>query len=219
MKTNALIGSGKIRILITDDHALLRGIMSFIVNSDSRFTVVAECGSGEEAIEMTKKLHPDIVIMDINLPGLNGIEATEVISKCSSASVIGVSLHSQPTYARKMIQKGAMGYITKNSPKEEMFHAIMEVHERRKYICKEIKNILAEQFIKGDDAAGGLNSLSGREVEILKFIRQGSTSKEIAKHLLISIKTVDVHRYNILRKLKLKNVAALANFLGKYHEN
>jgi DNA-binding NarL/FixJ family response regulator len=205
----------KITILIADDHTLVRETWSFILNTDPRFTVVAECGSGEEAVEEAKRLRPNIVIMDINLPGINGIEATQQIRKFSPGSkILGVSLHTQPTYARKMIQKGAMGYVTKNSSREEMFKAIMEIHNGKKYICDEIKNILSEQVISGDESQSGLNSLSQREIEIISFIKKGNSSKEIADALNISVKTVEVHRYNILKKLNLKNAAALVNYIN-----
>src|SRR5688572_15088036 len=118
----------KITILIADDHTLVRETWSFILNTDPRFTVVAESGSGEEAIELAKKLRPNVVIMDINLPGMNGIEATQQIRKYSPGTkILGVSLHTQPTYARKMMQNGAMGYVRKNSSREEMFKAILEI--------------------------------------------------------------------------------------------
>lgn len=205
----------KITILIADDHTLVRETWSFILNTDERFKVVAESGSGEDAVEMAKQLRPNIVIMDINLPGMNGIEATQLIRKYSPASrILGVSLHTQPTYARKMIQKGAMGYVTKNSSREEMFKAILEIQEGRRYICDEIKNILSEQVINGEDQQGGLNSLSQREIEIINFIKKGNSSKEIAEALDISVKTVEVHRYNILKKLNLKNSAALVNYIN-----
>lgn len=205
----------KITILISDDHTLVRETWSFILNTDDRFKVIAECGSGEEAVELAKQLRPNIVIMDINLPGMNGIEATQLIRKYSPVSrILGVSLHTQPTYARKMIQKGAMGYVTKNSSREEMFKAIVEIQAGRRYICEEIKNILSEQVINGDDQQGGLNSLSQREIEIIKFIKRGFSSKEIAESLEISVKTVEVHRYNILKKLNLKNSASLVNFVN-----
>ncbi|MDQ3277061.1 MAG: response regulator transcription factor [Bacteroidota bacterium] len=205
----------KITILIADDHTLVRETWSFILNTDERFTVVAESGSGEEAVELAKQLRPNIVIMDINLPGMNGIEATQLIRKFSPASrILGVSLHTQPTYARKMIQKGAMGYVTKNSSREEMFKAITEIQAGRRYICDEIKNILSEQVINGDDQQGGLNALSQREIEIINFIKKGFSSKEIAENLDISVKTVEVHRYNILKKLNLKNSAALVNYIN-----
>jgi DNA-binding NarL/FixJ family response regulator len=205
----------KITILIADDHTLVRETWSFILNTDERFSVVAECGSGEEAVELAKQLRPHIVIMDINLPGMNGIEATQLIRKFSPASrILGVSLHTQPTYARKMIQKGAMGYVTKNSSREEMFKAIMEIQAGRRYICDEIKNILSEQVINGEDQQSGLNALSQREIEIINFIKKGFSSKEIAESLDISVKTVEVHRYNILKKLNLKNSAALVNYIN-----
>src|SRR3954463_3288810 len=153
----------KITILIADDHTLVRETWSFILNTDPRFKVIAESGSGEDAVELAKQLRPQIVIMDINLPGMNGIEATQQIRKFSPASkILGVSLHTQPTYARKMIQKGAMGYVTKNSSREEMFKAILEVQNGRKDICEEIKNILAEQVISGEDQNTGLKTLSQR---------------------------------------------------------
>lgn len=205
----------KITILIADDHTLVRETWSFILNNDPRFNVVAECGSGEEAVELAKSLRPNIVIMDINLPGINGIEATHQIRKFSPASkILGVSLHTQPTYARKMMQKGASGYVTKNSSREEMFKAIMEIHNGKKYICEEIKNILSEQVISGEEPQTGLNSLSQREIEIITLIKNGHSSKEIAESLNISVKTVEVHRYNILKKLNLKNAASLVNFIN-----
>ncbi|MBD0276704.1 MAG: response regulator transcription factor [Bacteroidota bacterium] len=205
----------KITILIADDHTLVRETWSFILNTDERFLVIAECGSGEEAVELAHQLRPDIVIMDINLPGINGIEATHQIRRYSPVSrILGVSLHTQPTYARKMIQKGAMGYVTKNSSRDEMFKAILEIQSGRKYICEEIKNILSDQIINGEEAQTGLNSLSQREIEIINFIKQGYSSKEIGDVLDISVKTVEVHRYNILKKLNLKNAAALVNYIN-----
>jgi two-component system invasion response regulator UvrY len=205
----------KITILIADDHTLVRESWSLILNTDERFQVIAECGSGEDAVEQAKTLRPNIVIMDINLPGMNGIEATQQIRKFSPASkILGVSLHTQPTYARKMVQKGAMGYVTKNSSREEMFKAIVEVHNGKRYICDEIKNILSDQAISGEDQSMGLNALSQREIEVINLIKKGFSSKEIAESLDISVKTVEVHRYNVLKKLNLKNSAALVNYIN-----
>src|SRR4028119_78418 len=130
----------KISILIADDHKLIRETWSYILNSDSRFHVVAECGDAEEAIEMAKNKRPNIILMDINMTPISGFEATEKIRKFSPGSkVIGVSMHSQPAYAKKMLQMGARGYVTKNSSNEEMVRAIIEVYKGNKFICDEIK--------------------------------------------------------------------------------
>lgn len=204
----------KITILIVDDHKLIRDTWSFILNSDPRFQVIAESDSGKEAIDLAENNHPNIVLMDINMSPMNGFEATKEIRKVSPESkIIGVSMHSQPAYAKKMLQVGAMGYITKNSSKEEMIGAISEVAQGNKYICHEVKAILSEQILE-DNEKPDINLLSQREIEIIELIKQGQSSKEIAQQLNITLKTVEVHRHNILKKLNLKNTAALVNFIN-----
>ncbi|MCO5238671.1 MAG: response regulator transcription factor [Chitinophagaceae bacterium] len=204
----------KINILIVDDHKLIRDTWSFILNSDPRFQVIAETDSGKSAIELAENHHPDIILMDINMSPMNGFDATKEIRKISPESrIIGVSMHSQPAYAKKMLQVGAMGYITKNSSKEEMIGAISEVAQGNKYICQEVKTILSEQILE-DNEKPDINLLSQREVEIIDLIKQGHSSKEIAQSLNITLKTVEVHRHNILKKLNLKNTAALVNFIN-----
>ena len=204
----------KITILITDDQALVREAWSFILGSNPKFQVVAECSSGEEAIKKSIELRPNIVIMDINLPGMKGIEATEQIRKYSPASkIIGVSMHSEPAYVSKIMNAGALGYVTKNSHPEEMFKAISEVAADRKYICDEIKNNLSELFLSDVESKKD-KPLSVREMEIVEYIKKGDSSKEIAAKLDLSVKTVEVHRYNILKKLDLKNSASLVNFMN-----
>lgn len=204
----------KITILIADDHKLIRETWTFILNSDPRFEVIAECSNGEEAVELTKTLRPEIILMDINMAPLSGIDATLQIRKVSPGSkVIGVSMHSQPAYAKKMLSIGARGYVTKNSSKEEMIKAILEVEKGNKYICDEVKNIISEQLLE-DTQAPSINLLSERELQIIKLIKQGSSSKEISTELDISLKTVEVHRHNILKKLNLKNTASLVNFIN-----
>ncbi len=204
----------KISILITDDHKLIREAWALLLNFDPRFEVIAEVNSAEEAIEVVKRLRPDIVILDINLPGINGIEAIPLIRKFSPGSkILGVSLHTQPAYARKMIQNGASGYMTKNSSKDEMFRAIIEIYNGNRYICEEIKNILSEKIL-GDEEPSGINSLSQREIEIVSYVRKGFSSKEIANTLHLSSKTIEVHRYSLMKKLGLKNAASLVNFIN-----
>jgi len=205
-----------ISILIADDHKLIRDTWSFILNTDNRFKVVAECSNGEEAIEQAKQKRPQIVLMDINMSPVSGLEATRQIRKVSPGSkIIGVSMHSQPAYAKKMLQIGAKGYVTKNSSRDEMFKAIMEVHLGNRYICDEVKNIISEQ-IMDDNPSQGINALSEREMQIVKLIKEGFSSKEISAQLSISLKTVEVHRHNILKKLNLKNSAALVNYINTY---
>jgi DNA-binding NarL/FixJ family response regulator len=205
----------KITIMIADDHKLIRDTWSFVLNGDERFHVIAECGDSEEAVRQAKILRPQIILMDINMTPFTGFEATEQIRKYSPGSrIIGISMHSQPAYAKKMLQVGARGYVTKNSSKDEMINAILEVNNGNRYICEEIKTIISEQLMDEKTEAPNINTLTDREIQIINFIKEGSSSKEIATKLNISLKTVEVHRHNILKKLKLKNSASLVNFIN-----
>ncbi|HRE37494.1 MAG TPA: response regulator transcription factor [Chitinophagaceae bacterium] len=205
----------KITILLVDDHKLIRDSWSFILNSDDRFRVVGETSDAEELVSLAKEKKPRIVLMDINMSPVNGFEATKLVRQYSPGSkVIGISMHSMPAYARKMMQIGAMGYVTKNSSKDELMNAIVEVNGGKKYICEEVKNILAQQELEDENGKPDLNALSRRELDIVKLIKEGLSSREIAVRLDISLKTVEVHRYNILKKLNLKNTAALVNFIN-----
>ena len=124
-------------------------------------------------------------------------------------------MHSQPAYAKKMLQIGARGYVTKNSSKEEMIKAILEVNEGSKYICEEIKNNISELVLEENKDVPNVNALTEREIQIINLIKEGQSSKEIASTLNISLKTVEVHRHNVLKKLKLKNSASLVNFINQ----
>lgn len=202
-------------ILIADDHTLLRETWSFILNTDPRFNVIAACGSGEEAVQLAKKLRPDIVIMDINLNGIDGIEATALIRKYApGVKILAVSLHTQPAYAQRIMQKGASGYVTKSSGREEMVKALEEISLGKKYVCNTIRKVLADRTVNTVDR-NVIDSLTTREIEIISFIRKGDSSKEIAVSLNLATRTVDVHRYNILKKLKLKNSAELIVYMNK----
>ncbi|HWI90111.1 MAG TPA: response regulator transcription factor [Flavisolibacter sp.] len=203
----------KTTILIIDDHRLLTQTWTLILNNYAGYEVTAECDNAKEAIELVASLRPDIIMLDINLPGINGIEAVPLLlqSSCSS-KILGVSMHSQPAYARKMIREGAMGYICKTSPSNELFKALEMISDGKKYICGEIKEILAKQMMDEGEPKNA-NILSARELEIIRFIKKGFSSKQIALELFISVKTVEVHRYNVLKKLNLRNAAALVNFI------
>lgn len=206
----------KITILLADDHQLIRETWRFILSSEPCFSVVGVASSGEEAIEMLKTIRPRIVLMDINMGGMSGFEATSQIRKLSPGTrVIGVSMHSMPAYAKKMLKMGASGYVTKNSSKEEFFKAIFEVSKGNTYICEEVKNIITSQEFDTQSSRPDINKLSKRELEIVQFIKSGLSSKEISNRLGVSLKTVEVHRYNILKKLTLPNTAALVNFVNQ----
>lgn len=205
----------KITIAIVDDHRLIREmwVKLFAVRKD--IEIAGDSGAFDEAIELIKLKRPDIVLLDINLPPASGLDAVPLIRKYSPGTkIIAVSMHTEPVYARKMIRLGAKGYVTKNSSHEEMFKAVDEVMKGNMFICAEMKNILSDHFITEDEDKPDPKKLSLREIEVIKLIKESLPSKEIAARLGISVRTVDVHRQNILKKLKLKNTVALINYVN-----
>lgn len=205
----------KITILLVDDHRLLRESWSDMLNSDDRFHVMGDTGDGAEAIELVKSLKPGIVLMDLNMSPVDGFEITRQIcaDKCSFR-VIGLSICNNIFSVKRLLALGAMGYLTKNSSREEMLTAIVEVSNGTRYICEEIKSILSQQSFADNDQVSLINSLSKREIEIVQHLKKGLSSKEIALLLDVGFKTVELHRSNILRKLNLKNRASLINFFN-----
>jgi two-component system invasion response regulator UvrY len=205
----------KITLLIIDDHALIRETWSFLLSRNEAFEVIADVGEGQRAMEIARDKRPGIVLLDINMAPIDGFEILRGIRKLSPGSkVIAVSMHSQPSYAKKMLRMGAKGYVTKNSPTKEMVEAIKEVVAGNIYICQEVKNIISMQMLGEEDDHPGINLLSERELQIINHLRDGLPSKDIADKLGIATKTVEVHRYNIMKKLKLKNVASLIGFIN-----
>jgi len=200
--------------MIFDDHNLVAEMWSELINSDERFSVIGICNDTSEAcLEQVKNKRPDVVIMDINIQPMSGIEATKLVKKLSPGSkVIGVSMHNQPSFAKRMLKNGALGYVTKSSNKNEMFEAITSVTANKVFICKEIQENLAKQVFEDDDTPD-ISKLSEREIDVLKHIKEGLSSKEIAEKLFLSARTVEVHRSNILKKLNLKNTASLLKFI------
>ena len=207
----------KIRILIAEDHTLVRQAWISILNNDPRFQVIADTADDQKALELARQLKPDVILLDIHLGEADGIRIIPMLRQNSPESaILGVSAHSDPAYAKKMMETGALGYVTKNSPGAELLLAITEVNEGRKYICEEIRNILSDRILHGNKSETGITRLSQREMEVIEAIVRGNSSKEIGNMLLISTKTVEVHRYNIMRKLGLKNVASLVSHINKY---
>jgi DNA-binding NarL/FixJ family response regulator len=148
-----------ISIHIVDNHNLIRKAWTFILNLDPRFRVIAESETGESAVELAVRLRPDIVIMDINLQGINGFEATEqILRRAPGTKILGLSFYLKPAYARKLVEIGAMGYISKNCSPEEIFKALVEVNKGNKYICEEINHILSEDLKRDGDSENDLLS-------------------------------------------------------------
>ena len=205
----------KISVFVVEDHKLVREMWSELFSRNNEIEVIGESGDFEEAIKMIKEKRPDIVLLDINLAQASGFDAVPLIRKFAPASlIIAVSMHCQPAYAKKMLQLGAKGYLTKNSSRNEILMAVHEVMAGRKYVCEEIRNIITEQMLN-DDPGSGVENLSLREIEVIRLIKEGNSSKEIASILEISVRTAEVHRHNILKKLQLKNTAALINFINR----
>jgi len=212
-----MVQRAKISILIAEDHTLLREAWIFMFGRDQRFEVVGDTGDQRAAIQLAAAKQPNVILLDINLNGINGIDLIPELKKYSPASaILGVSLHSEPIFAKRMIEFGALGYVTKNSGGIELIQAILEVSQGKKFICEEILNKLSDRIIFDSNRDNRVNSLSLREVEIVKQISHGFSSKEIAFMLNITRKTVEVHRYNIMKKLGVPNAAGLVNFFNKH---
>jgi two-component system, NarL family, invasion response regulator UvrY len=205
----------KISVAIVDDHKLIRQMWATMLASNYEIEITGESGILEEAVEMVKDKRPDIVLLDINLVHGSGLDAVPLIRKFSPGTrIIAVSMHNEPAYVKKMMKLGAKAYVTKNSSHEEMFKAIDEVMAGRIYLCAEIKDILADKALQSEIHEPTVKDLSMREIEIIKLIKEGLSSKEISSGLEIATRTVEVHRHNILKKLKLKNTASLINFIN-----
>ena len=206
----------KITILLADDHKLILESWKYMLEADGRFTVIGIASSGAQAVELATSLKPKVALLDINMQEMDGFDATKLIRKCAPGTkIIGVSMHSMPAYAKKMIKCGASGYVTKNSSRQELIQTILEVLEGKTYICDEVKSIIVNREFSSPAAGPDINQLSKRELEVVSFITKGMSSKEISSELHLSLKTVEVHRYNILKKLCLPNAASLVNYANQ----
>ncbi len=198
----------KIDILIVDDHHLIAQAWNTILSSVENFNVIGSASGTKEAIQMANSYRPNIVLMDINLKDGDGFDCTdEITNTLPNVRIIGLSIHDDTALVKKILNKGAKGYLTKNSSKEELIKAIEQVNDGNQYICSEIK----DKYVNSMFGDGGSDpELTNREIEIVKLIAKGFTSKDIGLQLNVSNRTIDTHRHNILKKLDIPNSAQLS---------
>ena len=207
----------KISIMLVDDHTLIRESWRAMLATVENMEIVAECGDGRLAGELARNGRPDIVLLDLTMKPMNGFEVLKIIRQLSPLSkIIGLSMRSEPVFAKKLLRSGAKGYLTKNSPRHEMIDAINEVNKGKIYICQEVQTLLSRQTSEGDNKTPDINCLSASELQVLSLLSGGDSSKEIAVKSGITVKTVEVHRHNILKKMNLKNTTALIYYIHSH---
>jgi DNA-binding NarL/FixJ family response regulator len=216
----------EIKVILADDHQMIRdGIKSLL--EDEAIKIVGEANNGEKVLELLQEKTADLVIMDINMPEMDGIEATkQIVKKHSGVKVLALSMFDDESYIVNMLEVGAAGYILKNTGQEELVKAITAVADGENYFSDKVSSKLLNQFIKnkGQPTSGSSNKnrdapvehLTKREKEVLKLIAEENTNKEIAEKLFISPRTVDTHRRNLLQKLNVKNTAGLVRYAMKH---
>jgi DNA-binding NarL/FixJ family response regulator len=208
----------KIRVLIADDHDIVRFGIVTVLNASERIEVVGEVANGEEALESYARLLPDVCLLDISMPKMSGIESTIAIRReYPNAVILILTMHQNEEYLNQALKAGAAGFILKQSSIKELVAAIDDVHQGRTVFSEPIAKLMADQYVR--HAISGIDSISEdairltrREKEITKLIVDGKTSQEIADILFISPRTVEAHRANLMQKLGLKNTAALVKF-------
>lgn len=203
-----------IRVLLADDHSIVRAGLCRIVEESEEMEVVAEAANGNEAIQKARDIDVDVAVVDISMPGLDGLEVADRIRAEFEGKlpVIMLTMHEEDQYVVRAIEAGAMGYITKRSAPENLVEAINQVYSGGRYFSARATEALALHVAKGDQAKSPLDLLSTRELQVLRRLAMGHTNREIASAYNISVKTVDTYRLRILKKLKLRNNADLSRF-------
>jgi len=208
----------QVKILLADDHTMLRKSLRVLLERVSSFEIIGESENGVEAVRMSDELNPDVIVMDIGMPELNGIEATKrILTKHPEIRIIILTMYSNEEYVAQIFKSDASGYIVKDSAPEELIEAIKAVSAGKKYISPKLSTIVVDGYIKKGDHPGTdpLDELTNREVEILQLIGEGYTNVEIAEKLFISVKTVETHRTNLSNKLNLHNKSELIHYAIK----
>lgn len=202
-----------IRVLVVDDHAIVReGICALLARRED-MQVVGEAADGERAIDAVTRLDPDVVLMDIAMPRMNGLEATrEIHARFPSTRILVLTQHDNKEYILPLLHAGAVGYVTKDVRATELVEAIRTVHEKGGYLQPSISPAIVNAIATSPISANEHTDLTDREIEIVRLIAEGLNNREIAERLNISVKTVDTHRGNILEKLNVHNTAELIKY-------
>jgi two-component system nitrate/nitrite response regulator NarL len=209
MKTT---GKNTIRILLVDDHPVVRKGVGSCLSRHEQLQVIGEAADGQEGISKARDLAPDVVLMDIDMPRMNGLTAAEVLRKeCPQIKVIILSMHSQPDVILRILQSGARGYVLKSAPPEELARAVETVYGGKTFFSPEIARTALNQYVRGGEGPHP-NQISNREREVLIAIAEGLSNKEIAARLEVGVRTVETHRERIMRKLNIHSVAGLTRF-------
>jgi two-component system response regulator NreC len=202
-----------IRVLLADDHALMRKGIRALLERHKGLEVVAEAGDGREAVQLTETHSPNVVVADIAMPGLNGIEAArQITQKSPHVAIVILSMHSDESYVLRALKAGARGYLLKDSPEADLINAILAVHSGKAFFSPVISKMLVEDYIRQLQNRGAEDSyelLTTREREVLQLLAEGNSNKDVATILDLSLHTVETHRSNILQKLNLHGTPEL----------
>jgi len=203
------------RIIIADDHTIVRHGLAKLIEAEEDMEVIAQTENGISTVELARELSPDIVVMDVAMPDLNGIDATQqILRENPKVRVLALSMHSGKKFVIAMLQAGAMGYLLKDCALEELISAVRTVIEGKTYLSPSITDIVIQNYVRNidqqDDSA--FSVLSQREREVLQLMAEGNTTKQIALRLHISPKTVEGHRLRLMNKLDIDNVAQLTKY-------
>ena len=202
----------EIRIVVADDHRMVRKAWELLLSENKAYKVVGQAANGAEVLQLLQEIKADVVLMDLDMPVMNGIEATEKIRNCFPwVKVIALTMQKDSAYIKRFFASGASGFLTKNASDGELLEAVQEVLTGKRYISKEVSEVLSNSLLEPfiSEQKQQFQGLSERELEIIKLISAGSTTNKIADLLNISVKTVESHRRNIFKKLQVKNVAQL----------
>ena len=204
-----------IRILLVDDHKIMRDGLRSLIEKQSEMAVVGEAENGRTAIRLTRKLKPDVIVMDINMPDLNGIDATrQITAELPSVKIVAFSMHSDRQFVAEMFKAGVSGYLLKDAAFDELARAIRTVADNQIYLSPQIAGTVIkdyrEQLLAYEPSDSAVPT--DREREIIQLLAEGNTTKQIAHQLNVSIKTIESHRRNIMEKLKIHSIAELTKF-------